>query len=736
MRDQRVWLHTLSPLSVRGLAVARAGRVLLPASDITLQTDIEHAKDETRVKLESLALQTAAGDRLEAQGELQMKFGDAPALTIQAGFAGSLPTLLGAYAPLGPVQTHGTLMLAGTDRTLRVERLAVDVLTPDGQKIVDLAAAEPFSLDLANGQVFTGSGRPGEVLRMQFGRIPLEAFRSCFGSLALGGEIKEGGFTVEARGGRLRLVTMTPWRVENLSLGTAGSPWLQDLSVEFEPAADYAAEGTTVTLAAVRVRNAAGASLLTGRAEVRLGPDITRLKLQGTMSFDLAVPALGAQPFLAGSAPPGQGRLSGEAKFSLDHDLLGEGRLTLNGLISPATGEPLPVANLSFRAGWGENGDVAVQLPLLIDRAGERSDLTLAASLHPAPNGRTIEANITGEHLVVDDLLALVRSFGAGPPAGPDLAPAASSRPADLRAAWAGLTGQVTVDLKSLVYGRNAEITGLTGRLVFEPARAVIDRVAGKVGADGQLQLTTEVRFAAGAPQPYASKLDFQIQGFEVGPLFKLIAPDRPPTIEGQFDIRSHAEGAGRTLTDLIENTRGDFVLQSRKGVFRGLQQAAAVTRAAGIIGSAARLLGNLGEKVENLATRADMTAELGGMLSQLPYDQLNLRLSRDQSLNIKLSDFSLVSPSVRLQGDGQITYEAGKSPLNQPMQVRVNMGVMGQVENVLARGKSSLLSGERDDLGYMKLKEPFIIGGTAGKPDPGQLYMLLGRSLLDILLH
>ena len=84
----------------------------------------------------------------------------------------------------------------------------------------------------------------------------------------------------------------------------------------------------------------------------------------------------------------------------------------------------------------------------------------------------------------------------------------------------------------------------------------------------------------------------------------------------------------------------------------------------------------------------------------------------------------------------GVITYEAGKSLLNQKMQVRVNMGVMGQAENVLARAKSSLLSGERDDLGYMKLREPFVIGGTAGKPDPGQLYVMLGRSLLDILLH
>jgi hypothetical protein len=139
---------------------------------------------------------------------------------------------------------------------------------------------------------------------------------------------------------------------------------------------------------------------------------------------------------------------------------------------------------------------------------------------------------------------------------------------------------------------------------------------------------------------------------------------------------------------------------------------------------------------VENLATGADITAEVSGMLAELPFDQLNLRLSRDQSLNVKLANFSLVSPNVRLQGDGLITYDAGKSLLNQTMQVRMNMGVMGPVESVLARAKSSLLSGERDDLGYMKLKEAFVVGGTPGKPDPSQFYLTLGRSLLDMLLR
>ena len=739
VRDQSLWLHTLTPLGVERLAVTSGGRVLLPASDLTLQADVEHSRHATRVQLQRLSLRTATGDALDAQGELETKTGGVAG---RASVEGRLPALLAAYAPVGPVQARGSTEFSVAGNTVHIDQLALSVLTMEGRTMVSLTTAEAFSFDTASRQLTTASGRPGEVLRLQLDQVPLAFLQPWLGGLDVGGDVADGGLSLSTRAGRLSLATVSPWRLEGVALGGGGRRWLQGLTVELQPSAEYSADGLKASLAGIRVRNAAGASLFTGHAEFNAGPALTQPKLDGTAAFELALADLAGQPLLAGGTPPGQGKLSGETKFSLDHDLLGEGRFTLNGLISPTTGEPLPVANLSFRAGVSEKGDIALQAPLLVDRAGERSDLTLAATLHPAPGGRTLDAKITGAHVVVDDLAALARAVGLPGAPGPAAVavappvPLVPAAPAGIGPAWAGLTGQVTLDLKSLVYGRSAEITGLTGRVMLDPRRAVVDQVAGKVGADGQLKLNAEVRYAADQPQPYTSKVDFTLQGFEVGPLFKVIAPDRPPTVEGKFDIRSQAEGAGASLGELLDRTRGDVTLQSRKGTFRGLQQAANVARAAGIIGSAARLLGNLGEKVENLASRADLTAELGGVLAQLPYDQLNVRLSRDATLNVKLSDFSLVSPNVRLQGDGQVTYQAGKSLLDQPLQMRVNMGVMGQMESLLTKAKSSLLSGERDDLGYMKLKEPFVIGGTLGKPDPSQLYTMLGRSLLDILLR
>jgi len=746
----RVSFRTTAPLTVRGLAVARAGRVLLPAGDVSVEAEVEHSKAETRIKVVKLGLETAANDWLNARGEVSLRPGASPAVTLQASFEAILPTLLAAWAPIGPVEAHGALTGALTGGTVQVERLDAQVARSEGGRVLlELSSDEAFRFNLAEWSFATLSGRSGDVLRVKVGRVPLRVLRPYLGSLELGGDLMPADFAVRTQGETLHGATEAGVRVEGFSATIAGRPLVRDLAIELEPVIDFTSQGVTARVSALRASDAADTLLLSAQAEANLWPDLARPKLRASTTFEVAVPALAGQPLLGGRTPPGQGKMSGEAKFTFDRDLLAEGRLTLNGLVSPAGREALPVVNVSFRAGWGEKGEIAVQVPLLIDRSGERSDLTLAATLQPATGGRSLDAKITGQHFVIDDLWELVHAFsvpappagvpvsapgrgtteGAGTPTPAEPAPPPPGSPAMPVAPWSGLAGQVELDVKSLVYGRTTEISGLTGRLTMAPRRLAAEKIAGALGADGQLLLETEVRFSPGEPQPYSSKFDLNVRDFEVGPLFKAIAPGRPPTIEGRFNVRSQASGTGRTLGELIEHTQGELALQSRKGIFRGLQQEAAAASLA------ARLLGSLGEKVENFATRADVTAEIAGQLAQLPFDQLSVRLARDESLNLKLTDFVLVSPNVRLQGDGHITYDPAKSLLNQPMQLRLNMGVMGAVENRIARAKLPVLSGERDDLGYMKLREPFVIGGTLSKPNAGQLYVMLTRSLLDMIL-
>ncbi len=752
----RVWLQTTSALSVHGFAISQGGRVVLPASDLSLDAEVERSRDGTRVRLTNLSFTTAAGDQLDGQGELAVK--PDRTIAVQASFDATLPTLARTYVPAGPLIAHGSTAFSRSGEVIQVDRMEAHLATADGRPLVDLFSPEGFRVVPSRRQITTLTGKPGEVFRVKYGRIPLDVREPWSGFVELKGELTDGEFVLRMEGEGLRMAAASPFRLEGVSATGGGVTLLRDLVVETDPSFDYSPQGATARLAGLRVKNPKGDVLLSAHAGVAIDPDFTNLRFQGTTSFELSLPALAGQPLMAGLEPPRQGRLTGNSKFSFDHDLLGEGRLTLNGLVSPATGEALPVANLSFRAGLNEQGDIAVRAPVLVDRAGERSDLTLAATLRLAPGGRTADVKISGEHFALDDVLVLLGAFspangaqtgahGASGQAAPAKDPAAAetntAEPAPTGVpAWNGLTGQVQFDVKSIEYGRFPKIVGLKGRAVIEPRRIVLENVTAQVGEEnGRLELDGEIRCGEGGPRPYGSKFLLEVKGFDMGAIFKAVDPDKPPTIEGLFDLHLRAEGDGRTPGELVRRTRGEFVFQSRKGVSRLLERRPpAPPRSTGIVSdvtnTAARLIDNIGDKVGKIVSYTDPTDEIAGMLAEVQFDQLNVRVSSDPSANIRLADFSLVSPVLRLKGEGVIAHDPDKPMFGRPLKLTLSLGVMGKVEKVMTQAKAPMLSSSRDDLGYLKSSDTFEVAGTPDRPDPGQLYTMVARSMIGKLLH
>jgi hypothetical protein len=231
------------------------------------------------------------------------------------------------------------------------------------------------------------------------------------------------------------------------------------------------------------------------------------------------------------------------------------------------------------------------------------------------------------------------------------------------------------------------------------------------------------------------------VKEFDLGPIFKAMDPGKPPTVEGRFDVHGQAKGAGRTLGELLRQTEGDLVLQSRKGVSRLLSRPPpppphSTGIVSGVTNTAARLIDNLGEKVGKIVSYTDPTDEIAGMLGEVPFDQLSVRVSRDPAANLRLTEFTLVSPILRLQGEGVVAPEAGKSWFNRPLKLTLSLGVMGTVEKAMTQAKAPMLSPNRDDLGYLKSTDPFDVVGTLDQPDPGQLYTMVARSMLGKLLH
>ena len=309
----------------------------------------------------------------------------------------------------------------------------------------------------------------------------------------------------------------------------------------------------------------------------------------------------------------------------------------------------------------------------------------------------------------------------------------------DSVSAWSRFNGQLVLDLKSVTSGKDWAMTGLTGLVTIDPALISLQKLDASFSEKSQLTAKARLEFAAG-PQPYQLAGDFSLTEFDAGKLFKVLDPSKPPTIEGLFTVTGQFKGTGETIERAMDRTHGQFDLTSRQGVFRGLQRTSgklsmtskAVELGASVLGS---LFGSekATKAAEKVAGQAYFVDQLAQSIGEFNYDQLSVRLVRDEALNLAMQDISLISPEIRLLGKGSINHVAGKPLLEQPMNVSLSFAARGKVEQLL--GKLRLVEGTKDEVGYAKAKEVITIGGTLAKPDPTAFFTKIASAKINELL-
>ncbi len=721
-------LRAVQPLRVSQLTVVEAGRLLLAKADVALDFDAVLTKTALSAEIRRFSLATPAGDSLAATASLSLPVGPNPPITVSGTYTADLPTLLAPWLPLGRVKAAGDADFTLAGQKIELRRLHTRATDAAGLDLFKADALRPLVFDLATRRVeVAGATGATDLLRLSLGRLPLAVLPLTEPGTKLGGVVAAGEWVLAQDGEKLTVRTPSPVRLADVSLAEQGRVALTGLQIEARPVIELT--GTTsarIQSGDVTVRTADGRLLLgaSGEATRTAGAG-----LQGAMTFTLEVAALATQPLFAGAQAVSAGRASGEVRAALGVGNQLEARLTVNGLVTAATNETLPVANLSFRAVAHPNGKISVQAPLLLDRAGQRSDLNFSLEATPAGRGYALDGNLTGGQVELDDAMAVLGVFAAA--AGDQPVPAQTAPltgAPDTAPFWSRLTGRLALDIKSIARGADWAMTGLSGQVVIAPTDITLPTLAATFGEKGRFTAKGQIRFASG-PQPYVLTGDFSLTEFDAGHLFKAFEPAKPATVEGLFSVEGRFTGNGVTLADTIERSHGAFALTSRAGVFRGLQRTtnkvSLATKAVDLVGS---LFGS-SKVVEKVAGTAYVVDQLAQSLGEFKYDQLSVSLTRDQALNLTLNDISLVSPEIRLIGQGTVTYVAGKPLLDQPLRASLSLAGRGVVETHL--GKLRLLSGARDDLDYAKARETLTLEGTLARPDPTAFFTRIATAKL-----
>jgi hypothetical protein len=743
--DGHLQLEAARPLRLEGVSVVREGRRLLDRANLSVALAAQLTPERATLNARDLFLRTAAGD--EFRGEIALEAplaGEARAVAVRVRGDADLPTLLAPFVPLGHLRGGGEADLSYAPDRLDVRSFRSEVATGAGQKLFSAVGEKPFALDLRRLQLVANGGEEVELARVAFERIASSQFPALQARLPVQGELAAGGLVVAAKGSRLFFRPTAPVQLHQLTGRVNDRALFAGLSVQTSPTIEFASiadwkisDGATV------LRDQAGAALLDVNVEASAAADGVR----ASASFDADLAALGGQPALATLRVLSAGRASGELRAALAGGVAQiEARSTTNGLVAREGNQALPVANLSLRAVRTAEGRLTIEAPLLLDRLGRRSDLKVSVQAVPQGGVAVIDARVQGDHLELADALALLAlaSGQAGPaPAPRSAAAGAPTRPgvaaANTKPFWSGVRGEVAVNVKEIVRGQDWTMRDFSTLARIEPAAVRLEKLSGTINEKGTLAGGGELTFRSGA-EPYALQGMFALSEFDVGALLKAFDPDRPPTLEGVFAVEGRVAGAGRTLDHTLERTRGSFELRSQSGVFRGLrrtsEKVSVATKAVELGAALGSLLGSskVKDAAEKVAGQTYQVDQLAQALAELPFDQFVIRANRDERLNFRIEEISLLSPEVRFHARGTVSHVEGKSVLEQPLQLAFQLAARGKVEQTLGRLRA--LDGTKDELGYAKAKDLGAITGTLSRPTPNELFQRLLESKVGDFLN
>lgn len=643
------------------------------------------------------------------------------------GSADKLSVLRSELAAVGAIKVSADFDVLQHGDSFRVERL--NAILSGAQPVLTVHALQSFEFNARTAGLSVADPAQ-DLLWLSLQGVPLAWARPFLSELALSGDGLRGEIAASARNGGLTLRSKSPLALSHLGVSRAGAPLLKDVDVSASLSADYAPKGWQISVPDFTAR-CGGATLaaLDLKAGQLAGKD-QPLKAAGHWSANL--PALLAQPVAAGPVQLADGTAQGELTASIGPEAQQfQLRAVLANLVTLAK-ETLPTVTADLRVDLDRAGKVTFSAPLLFERAGRKSDLALAGTLTHAAAGLTVDARLTGDSVVVEDvqLIAapLASSLSKTPP------PSAPPAVADTVPFWHGVSGQVALALKKIVYASQFQVNDITGVIRVGEGALRLEGVHAGFGADSDLKLNTGITFTSAAPAPYALTADIALLNFDAAPAFRALDPTKPPTIEGRINLASRLSGGGKNLADLAARVRGEMELTSKGGLFRALNSdiAGKVEKTKSTVAALGGVLSAVTgrQSFDNLGNKAQILTDITKSLAEIPFDQLSVSAARDDSLNVLLKDFTLISPEVRLGGGGRITYAEGVPLLAQTLNVELNLAARGRLGDLMKR--AGLLDTKQDALGYTAFMMPLKIGGTLAHTDTTELRNAILNSALE----
>ncbi|MGC4071100.1 MAG: AsmA-like C-terminal region-containing protein [Nibricoccus sp.] len=645
--------------------------------------------------------------------------------------ADRLDSVYAGLSALGRLHVLADFDVIHRQTALRVNRLAVDV---NGQEpVASVKVLQALEIVPSNGEIKVASPE-NDLVQVSLKGVPLAWTRLASPSdLNLTGEPLHGELVVRAEQGGFSVRSVSPLLLKNLTVVQSGKTLAKALDVSITAAGSHTPGGWQADVSEIAARSG-GVSLFTlsTRAGQSKGKD-EPIKATGRIHADF--PVILAQPAAAKFRVLGQGVADVEFTASVTSALQQiSSRLSLTGLRTN-DGQNLPAVSGEFRADIHPDGRIEMNAPLVFDLAGRKSDVELSATLKTEKSGVALSAEVLSRELYVEDL----KSFAALQPTAAPAAGSAKPGPASdsqtsapgTKPIWDGVTGQLRLALKKVIYAANQPPVDVSSTVRITPEALTLESLNAVFPDGAAAKVDGVIKFESAVAEPYDVKANVSATSFDPAPFLKAANPGKSPTVEGKFDLSGKLFGRTSSLDKIADTASLDAQLVSREGRFYGFESSAvaagigklveAESKVSGLLSMAGGVFGK-----SELVERGRAVADTARRLGNFNFDQLNVDIAhRPGQSATEIKNFSLISPDLRLLGAGSIDNAAGwSSILQSAMKLDLQMAVRGaQAEDLRIL---NMLKREPDALGYIAVAENFTVKGSAGKMDASSFFQTL----------
>ncbi len=728
-----VSLSAAGPLSVEGFGLNRDGQQVLSGLAIKVSPDLNYSATDSQASLKNLSIRSGTGSLVTGDLDVAIhnEAGQAPQIATKGRLtldiirlAGQpvVATALGDPLPELPIQAALDFDIGMKAEAIKVNRSHAELTVGDRATLtLDATPGLALKTRLADGedlaQHFIGAASldikdlSSETLNHFVPLGPL-SFAEINSSLR-----------IRSDGHFLRASTLAPLGIDAVRVNDGARELLREFSLKTNASVRVKGHEIRTSFKKLALTFAAQPTqpALTGHIMAHIDPDktVALTKLGAELNADL--PQLLSQPAVL----PGHKLKSGSVVFTAAVD--GERKITANAVLENlATDVALAIKTFEFPV----NGELAADgrgfsftAPLIGHGKSGVSNATVAGHYAPQPDEiRVLNLDIASDVFYLNDILATAEAIKTGTVTAPPTAETkeetkpvklALNETPDQHAIWKVVPPAVVVNLQidKLFYTDYLAFTDVGGQLDMRTHRLALRGIKAHFH-DSSFKFDGETRFDEKAEQPYNLDVTGNIKDFNLNQFFTELVPGEKPRVEGLFGVDVKAFGQFPNFSQLRNKALFDITMQSRNGLFRPLPPDS------GLMLGASDVLGIVGEGLSYVPTGgfgAGAIARLVNYIAQIDYDTIDIHLKRDESRNVTIEQFQVLSPTIALLATGGIQHEDGSDIFDAPLELNANLDMLGRGAAILY--SMDLMQDKRNDLGYWRGPE-FRIWGTAATPE------------------